>query len=142
MFFSYIEGSYIEEGDNHPESDSQYVYTPSIKANLGRLSRVVASGRFPILLEGETSAGKTSMILDLAKNTGNIVHRINNHEHTDIQEYIGCYAPDKSGKLTFVEGVLLQAVRQGHWVIRDELKLAPMEGLEALNRVIHLNSCL
>jgi midasin len=134
-----VEGSYIEKGDNTPQTDPRYIYTESIKKNLLRLSRTVASGRFPILLEGETSAGKTSMILDLALVTGNIVHRINNHEHTDIQEYIGCYAPDENGKLIFVEGVLLQAVRQGHWVILDELNLAPIEVLEALNRLLDDN---
>lgn len=130
-----IEGSYIEQGDNLPDKDANYVYTESITKNLAKLARAVASGRFPVLLEGETSAGKTSMIMNLALMTGNVVHRINNHEHTDIQEYIGCYAPGEDGKLKFVEGVLLQAVRLGHWVILDELNLAPVEVLEALNRV-------
>ena len=32
-------------------------------------------------------------------------------------------------------GVLVEAMRQGHWVILDELNLAPTEVLEALNRV-------
>ena len=30
--------------------------------------------------------------------------RVNNHEHTDLQEYVGCYAADESGKLVFKEG--------------------------------------
>lgn len=111
------------------------MYTPSISANLARVAAAVASGRFPVLLEGETSAGKTSMIVHLAKITGNRVFRINNHEHTDIQEYIGGYAPDENGKLTFIEGVLLKAVKNGDWIILDELNLAAAEVLEALNRV-------
>ena len=32
-------------------------------------------------------------------------------------------------------GVLVEATRQGYWVILDELNLAPTEVLEALNRV-------
>lgn len=44
--------------------------------------------RFPILLEGETSAGKTSIVCHLAKITGNKIVRINNHEHTDVQEWV------------------------------------------------------
>ena len=71
----------------------------------------------------------------LAQITGNVVIRINNHEHTDLQEYIGSYAPDTSGRLVFVEGALLKAVRAGHWVILDELNLAPTDVIEALNRV-------
>jgi midasin len=67
------------------------------------------------------------------------VIRINNHEHTDIQEYIGSYIPDKDGKLKFQEGALVEAVRNGYWVILDELNLAPSEILEALNRLLDDN---
>jgi midasin len=61
--------------------------------------------RLPVLLQGETSVGKTSLIKYLARLTGNVCHRINNHEHTDIQEYIGCYtASEQTGRLVFCEG--------------------------------------
>lgn len=66
--------------------------------------RVVSIGGFPVLLQGETSVGKTSLITYLGRLTGNKCVRINNHEHTDLQEYIGCYAPDLNGKLVFKEG--------------------------------------
>ena len=48
--------------------------------------------------------GKTSLIQWLAKASGNHCVRINNHEHTDIQEYLGCYTSDENGKLVFKEG--------------------------------------
>lgn len=60
--------------------------------------------------------------------------RINNHEHTDLQEYLGTYVSDTNGKLVFQEGILVEAVRKGYWVVLDELNLAPSEVLEALNR--------
>ena len=60
---------------------------------------------FPVLIQGETSVGKTSLINWLAKASGNYCVRINNHEHTDIQEYLGCYTSDASGKLVFKEGI-------------------------------------
>jgi midasin len=58
----------------------------------------------PVLLQGETSVGKTSLVTWLAKSTGNLCVRVNNHEHTDLQEYVGCYSADESGKLVFKEG--------------------------------------
>jgi len=62
--------------------------------------------RLPVLLQGETSVGKTSLITYLARITGNKCHRINNHEHTDIQEYVGCYtASERSGRLVFNYGI-------------------------------------
>ena len=58
-----------------------------------------------MLIQGETSVGKTSLINWLAKASGNRCVRINNHEHTDIQEYLGCYTSDSNGKLVFKEGI-------------------------------------
>ena len=92
------------------------------------------------MIEGPTSAGKTSTIEYLAKKTCNKCIRINNHEHTDIEEYIGSYIPDSKGKLVFQEGLLVEAVRNGYWVILDELNLAPSEVLEALNRLLDDNN--
>ncbi len=118
---------------------SRFVLTPSMTVNLRRLTRAVASGPWPILLEGPTSAGKTTMVEYLAARCGHRCVRINNHEHTDVQEYTGSYASDPNGKLCFREGILVQALRKGHWVILDELNLAPSEVLEALNRLLDDN---
>lgn len=51
-----------------------------------------------------------------------------------MQEYLGSYVTDEMGRLVFKEGALVQAVRRGHWIVLDELNLAPSEVLEALNR--------
>ena len=58
-----------------------------------------------MLLQGPTSAGKTSLVQYLAEMTGHDFVRINNHEHTDLQEYMGCYVSDPSGRLVFQEGL-------------------------------------
>ena len=65
--------------------------------------------------------------------------RLNNHEHTDLAEYLGTYVADETGALSFQEGALLQAVRHGHWIVLDELNLAPSDVLEALNRLLDDN---
>ena len=107
--------------------------------NLRRLSRDIACGPWPVLLEGPTSAGKTTLVEYLAARCGHRCVRINNHEHIDVQEYTGSYASDPNGKLCFMKGILVQALRKGHWVILDELNLAPSEVLEALNRLLDDN---
>lgn len=44
----------------------------------------------------------------------------------------------ESSKIIFL-GLLVEAMRKGHWIILDELNLAPTDVLEALNRVLDDN---
>ncbi|XP_064629159.1 midasin-like [Lineus longissimus] len=134
-----FEGYWIHQGTVEPHVNESYVLTPSVRANLRDLARVVTAGKHPVLIQGETSVGKTSLIKWLADASGNHCVRVNNHEHTDLQEYIGCYAADEHGKLVFKEGVLVDAMRKGQWIILDELNLAPTDVLEALNRLLDDN---
>ncbi|KAG5454893.1 AAA ATPase midasin [Clonorchis sinensis] len=156
-----VEGYWVPRGPGEPRQtspdalvDGSYVLTPSVRANLKDLARVVAAGgSLPILLQGETSVGKTSLITYLAERIGQVCYRINNHEHTEQQTYLGTYtvasataqANMKDGTpppLVFQHGPLVQAMRLGHWIILDELNLAPTEILEALNRVLDDNRTL
>ena len=93
-----------------------------------------------MLLQGETAVGKTSTVQYIADMSGNRCIRLNNHEHTDLSEYVGSYTSDgSSGQLVFRDGPLVSAMRHGYWVVLDELNLAPGEVLEALNRVLDDN---
>ncbi|XP_057977825.1 midasin isoform X2 [Malania oleifera] len=116
-----------------------YVLTKSVKEHLKNLARSILIKRYPVLLQGPTSSGKTSLVQYLAAITGHEFVRINNHEHTDLQEYLGSYITDACGKLVFHEGVLVKAVRNGYWIVLDELNLAPSDVLEALNRLLDDN---
>ena len=137
--YTNILGYWIQKGNLEIQTPRNYVITPAIAKNLKDIARIASARQYPILLQGPTSSGKTSLIQWLATNTGNKVYRINNHEHTDLQEYIGSYIPDENGKLAFQEGLLPRAMRCGDWVILDELNLAPSDVLEALNRVLDDN---
>ncbi|KAL5111458.1 Midasin [Taenia crassiceps] len=154
--FICVEGYWIPQGPlaKPQERDgvlNTYVLTDTVRSNLRDLARVVsAAGSLPLLLQGETSVGKTSLITYLAARVGQVCHRINNHEHTDLQTYLGAYTAasavsvctsNESGPvpLVFQEGIFVQAMKQGHWIILDELNLAPTEILEALNRVLDEN---
>ncbi|PHH91405.1 hypothetical protein CDD83_603 [Cordyceps sp. RAO-2017] len=130
---------WLFQGDQTPIERDDYIITPYVERNLLNIVRATSTRRFPILIQGPTSAGKTSMIEYLANFTGNKFVRINNHEHTDLQEYLGTYVSGPDGKLRFQEGLLVQAMRQGHWIVLDELNLAPTDVLEALNRLLDDN---
>ncbi|KAJ1674767.1 AAA ATPase midasin, partial [Spiromyces aspiralis] len=123
----------------NPEDTCHYVITSSVERQLSALARAVMCGKYPVLIQGPTSAGKTSMVEYLARETGHKFVRINNHEHTDLQEYVGSYVSRDDGRLEFKEGLLVTALREGHWIVLDELNLAPTDVLEALNRLLDDN---
>merc|ERR1711871_727061 len=52
---------------------------------------------------------------------------------------MGSYTSAEDGRICFKEGLLVQALRKGYWIILDELNLAPSEVLEALNRLLDDN---
>ena len=131
---------YLTRGPLPQDPAEEYIITPSVEKKLVDLARIIVSRRFPVLIEGPTSTGKTSSIEYLAKRTGHRFVRINNHEHTDIQEYLGTYVSDPTtGKLVFQDGLLVRALRRGDWIVLDELNLAPTDVLEALNRLLDDN---
>ncbi|KAF6161323.1 hypothetical protein GIB67_009210 [Kingdonia uniflora] len=136
---------YLAEKEEHPkpaQPDSltdNYIKTNSVQEHLRNLARAILIKRYPVLLQGPTSSGKTSLVRYLASVTGHDFVRINNHEHTDLQEYLGSYVTGADGKIVFQEGVLVKAVRNGYWIVLDELNLAPSDVLEALNRLLDDN---
>ncbi len=127
------------QGRETLQEQPHYIITPFVERNMLNLVRATSTRRFPVLVQGPTSSGKTSMIEYLAKFSGNKFVRINNHEHTDLQEYLGSYVSGSDGQLRFQEGLLVQALRDGHWIVLDELNLAPSDVLEALNRLLDDN---
>ena len=130
---------WIPQGGHATQQQPQYVLTAFVERNLRNLVRATSTARFPILLQGPTASGKTSMVEYLARLSGNRFVRVNNHEHTDLQEYLGTYNSDNEGQLSFQDGVLVKALKEGHWIVLDELNLAPTDVLEALNRLLDDN---
>ncbi|KAL8900357.1 MAG: hypothetical protein Q9207_005736, partial [Kuettlingeria erythrocarpa] len=130
---------WMSKGPLSIKSQPNYIITPFVERNLLNLVRATSTRRFPVLLQGPTSSGKTSMVEYLAGFSGHKFVRINNHEHTDLQEYLGTYVSGSDGQLQYQEGILVQALREGFWIVLDELNLAPTDVLEALNRLLDDN---
>lgn len=129
---------YIPPCTSHPSKDMNgFIITPKTKVHLDDVELAIKT-KLPVLLQGDTSTGKTSLIFALASKYGRKVVRINNHEHTESSDYLGYYLTTKEG-IRFKEGPLVTAMRNGSWVLLDELNLAPSDVLEALNRLLDDN---
>lgn len=93
----------------------------------------------PILLEGSPGVGKTSLITALAKISGHELHRINLSDQTDLMDLFGSDLPVEGGgpgEFAWKDAEFLRALQHGHWVLLDEMNLAPQAVLEGLNAVL------
>lgn len=80
----------------------------------------------PVLLIGETGTGKTSMIRHLAFNTDNAFVRVNHHGGTDVSDILGKFLIDEKGT-KWVDGLLIEAMKNGYWYLADEINAASAE---------------
>ncbi|KAM0680844.1 hypothetical protein GINT2_001118 [Glugoides intestinalis] len=114
-----------------------FIITPQVRIHLADIDLAVYA-KLPVLLQGDTSTGKTSLIYALAKQNRRRIIRINNHSQTESSDYLGSYVTTGAG-IQFKYGPIITAMQKGYWVILDELNLAPSDVLEVLNRLLDDN---
>lgn len=119
---------------------------PETRANAGRMQELARAIEHdePVLLVGPTAAGKTSRIRWAAAETGNEFRRVNLSNYTDTQQLIGGYFPaidpqtkkPIAGKFEWRDGVVIEAMKKGQWLVLDEVNLADPAVLEKLNSLL------
>jgi midasin len=78
-----MQGFLVEKGAFVYKGEPEVFHlTETFLEHLKDFLRAIAGTDLPVLLEGPTSAGKTSIIRYVASVTGHKCIRINNHEHT------------------------------------------------------------
>jgi midasin len=108
---------------------------------LSNAMRVVRASQLnkPILLEGSPGVGKTSLVTALASVVGQTLSRINLSDQTDLIDLFGSDLPVEDGgpgQFAWRSAEFLRALQEGHWVLLDEMNLAPQAVLEGLNSVL------
>ena len=91
------------------------------------------SKNMPVLLIGETGTGKTSLVRHLAYETGNAFMRVNHNGGTTVEDIIGRWLLNENGQTVWVDGVLIEAMKNGYWYLADEINSASAE----INFVYH-----
>lgn len=96
--------------------------------------------REPCLLEGETSVSKTSIIEYAAMLLRQPLVRLNLNGQTDTGELVGRFVPnddvDSQHPWRWQDGLVIEAMKRGWWVVLDELNLAEPQILERLNSIL------
>ena len=89
----------------------------------------------PVLLIGETGTGKTSIIREQAKEQGFEITRFSITGETTVDEFVGKYELEK-GQTVWKDGVLLDAMKKGKWLVCDEVNVALPEILFVLHSLL------
>lgn len=88
-----------------------------------------------VMLIGHTGAGKTSLIEQVAARAQHGVVRSNMNGQTTAGDFVGFWTV-KGGATLWVDGVLPTAMREGLWLIVDEIDFAEPSILAALTAVL------
>lgn len=89
----------------------------------------------PVLLTGVTGIGKTSLVKWLAYKTNNSYRRIQLNGSTGVDNLVGKWLINESGTY-WEDGILTDAMREGHFLLLDEINAALPEVLFILNSVL------
>ncbi|MFC1753351.1 AAA family ATPase [Thermoproteota archaeon] len=156
-----INGVSLAKRDLNSLSEEDKLFVPKEKTNfhlfektkhyLSDMAKAVTLKQ-PMLLIGETAGGKTTLVEELAAQTNTPFRRMNFSRMTEKSELIGSWqikvkthdqaedqAEDQDGgySIIWVDGILLDAMKHGHWLLLDELNLAPAALLGRLNALFN-----
>ena len=118
-----------------PGPEAELVPVPSTRKYLRKLARAIKAND-KVLLAGFTGTGKTSMVKDLAYRTNNGFMRVGLDAHTDTSELIGEHIPKGGGDFGWKDGILIEAMKTGSWILLDEFNLAAADVMERINSLL------
>lgn len=114
-----------------PKLASKFIDHGSILKTLA----IAVRDNLPILLMGESGTGKTSAIRYMANETKNGLRRVNLNGGTTADELVGRLLINEKGTY-WVDGILTEAMRNGEWIVLDEINAALPEVLFVLQSVL------
>lgn len=97
--------------------------------------KVAVKLNMPVLLVGDTGTGKTTIVKDLADQHEAQWIRFNLTGETTVDEFVGKYVL-KNKETVWEDGILLQAMKSGKWLIVDEINVALPEILFVLHSLL------
>lgn len=89
----------------------------------------------PVLLVGETGVGKTSAIRHIAAKTCNNLRRVNVNGSMTAEDFVGQLLVNTEGTF-WKDGVLTECMRNGYWIVIDEINAASAEILFVLHSLL------
>jgi len=134
-----FEGVSIEEGSGGeyvPERNIAYFFPKVTKDVMQDINE-----KKKVILTGHCGTGKSSLIEQIAARTSQGLMRANLNAQITIGDFVGLWTV-KSGETVWVDGILPKAMREGLWLVLEEIDFAEPAILSALNTVLENNGKL
>lgn len=113
---------HINKTEEIAEDAKKYIPKKEFFQDTGYLKAIVYGVKYnrPVLLVGDTGCGKTSAVRYLANITNNALRRVNLNGATTVDEFVGKWRLD-GGNMVWIDGVLTECMRNGYWLVCDEI---------------------
>jgi MoxR-like ATPase len=108
----------VNPAEPSPFVPGEQFYVTPVQGYLEKLAYGVANN-LPVLLIGETGVGKTLAVRYLAWRTNNGLRRVNLNGATTVDEFLGKLLINE--RAPGVNGVLVEAMVAGDWILLDEI---------------------
>jgi len=118
-----------------PRVKDDLAYTNSFNDLIHTIDLIQKNG-LPVLLRGEAGSGKNQSIFCLAARLGQPVVRINCSGDLRTSSLLGRMAPTEDGHFHWQDGMITQAIREGYWLVLDELNALEADILFSLHGLI------
>lgn len=116
-----------------PSIDPDYQFRKELLSDL--LAWHMLGGIEGLYLSGPTGSGKSTLITQVAARLNIPVQRVTAHSRLETPELIGHYAL-VDGSMSFTDGPLTTAMREGHWFLLDEIDLLDPATAAGLNGIV------
>lgn len=124
---------YAEQTPFVPAVDPAYRFRKELLSDL--LAWHMLGGTEGLYLTGPTGSGKSTLITQAAARLNIPVQRVTAHCRLETPELVGHYALI-NGSMSFVDGPLTIAMREGHWFLLDEIDLLDPATAAGLNGIV------